>query len=204
MRKVFYLVLSLLLVSPIAVIGQQDVKSNFLSRLKVANKGLTSIDSEFIQEKTMSIMTGVLTSSGKFYYKKPNLMKWDQLQPSPYYFILNGNEVKRFDGKTVKVISANSPQVSYFKDFIMGTVDGSLFESEQFEASYVKVGGTIEVTLIPLKKSMKKRIKKMVLVFDNEKLILLNLTMFEAGGDQTAIKFVNTNLNTITDNSIFE
>jgi len=204
MRKVFYLVLSLLLVSPIGVIGQQDVKSDFLSRLKVANKGLTSIDSEFIQEKTMSIMTGVLTSSGKFYYKKPNLMKWDQLQPSPYYFILNGNEVKRFDGKTVKVISANSPQVSYFKDFIMGTVDGSLFESEQFEASYVKVGGTIEVTLIPLKKSMKKRIKKMVLVFDNEKLILLNLTMFETGGDQTAIKFVNTSLNTITDNSIFE
>lgn len=181
-----------------------SVKEDFLNRMIRANDTISSLESDFTQERTLSIMNGALVSSGKFYYKKPGFMKWDQVSPSPYYFILNGNKVIRFDGKKVKEIPANSPQVSHFKDFIMGTVSGSLFTNDQFETTFTKDGNFVNINLIPVNKAMKNRISNLNLVFDYDKMILLNLTIFEAGGDKTKIRFTNQKTNTITSNSIFQ
>ena len=50
----------------------QDLEMEFLQRMKKANEEIYSIESDFIQERTISIMEEVLRSSGKFYYKKPD------------------------------------------------------------------------------------------------------------------------------------
>lgn len=182
-----------------------EIKNDFLQRMELANDTIQSLESDFIQERTLSIMEDALISKGKFYYKKPGLMKWDQVSPNPYYFILKGNKVLRFDGKKVKEIPANSPQVSHFKDFIMGTVDGSLFTSDLFESKFTREkNSNVKIVLTPLNKSMKNRISNLALVFDYDKMILLNLVIFEANGDQTKILFSNQKLNTITNNSVFQ
>lgn len=180
-----------------------SLKGDFLNRLNQVNDSILSLESDFIQERSLSIMEGVLVSSGTFYYKKPGLMKWDQVEPSPYYFILNGNKVVRFDGEKVKEIPANSPQVSYFIDFIMGTVNGSLFTNGQFDTKFTKKDNEVEIVLTPLNKSLKNRISNLNLVFDYDRMFLLNLVIFEASGDQTKIIFTNQEINTITNNSIF-
>jgi len=181
----------------------QDFKDEFIARMKSSNDQINSIASDFVQERSLSIMEDVLVSSGEFFYKKPGLMKWDQQQPSKYYFILNGDKVIRFDGKKRKVVPANSPQVTHFKEFIIGAVSGSIFENKLYNTEINKVGNRAMVVLIPQQKAMSKRIKKIHLEFDYEKMILLNLILFETDGDKTAIRFTNQKINTITDLTIF-
>jgi len=181
----------------------QDIKEDFLQRMNEVNAKNTSIESDFVQKRTLSIMDEVLISSGKFLYKKPGFMKWDQLLPSQYYFILNGDRVIRFDGEKRKTISASSPQVSYFKDFILGTVNGSMFESKQFISTFSKVNDEVRVVLLPQQKEMKKRIESIQLVFSYDKMVLIELIIMEKDGDKTAIYFSNQKFNTISDSSIF-
>ena len=200
-----YLKSLLILFSVLTVIAAsaQDVRQEFLQKMQTSNAEISSIHSHFVQKRTLDIMEDVLVSTGEFYYKKPGLMKWDQQQPTKYYFILNGAKVIRFDGQKRKIIPANSPQVSHFKDFIMGTVNGSMFESEQFLSTFTNTGKEVIIVLIPEEKAMKKRIEKIRLVFEYEKMVLLELLIMEKGGDTTAIYFSHQKFNTITDNDIF-
>jgi len=195
--------ISTLLAISIVTSAQQSIKEDFLQRFYASNDTITSIQSDFVQIRTLSIMEEPLVSSGQFTYKKPELMKWDQQFPTPYYFILNGANVIRFDGEKRKKIAANSPQVSYFKDFILGTVSGSMFESEQFLSTFTKKGDKIKIVLVPQQKTMLKRIGKIELVFGYGKMVLLELTLVEAEGDKMAVHFSNQKFNTITSNAIF-
>ncbi len=187
----------------ISSISAQNFKQEFLQRMHASNEKIFSIQSDFVQKRTLSIMDEALVSSGKFYYKKPGLIKWDQQLPSPYYFILNGDKVIRYDGKKRQVISAGSPQVSYFKDFILGTVNGSMLKSEQFSSSFAREDNEVAIILIPLHKALKKRIEKIQLIFAYDKMILMKLVILEKDGDETAIFFSNQQFNTTSDNALF-
>jgi len=182
----------------------QRIQKDFLQKLHNSNDTITSIQSDFVQTRTLSIMEEPLVSSGKFSYKKPGLMKWDQQHPTLYYFILNGTSVIRFDGEKRKKMAANSPQVSHFKDFILGTVSGSMLESDQFLSTFTKKGDQVKIVLIPQQKAMLKRIGKIELVFGYEKMILLELKLIEAEGDEMTIRFSNQKYNAITSNVLFD
>jgi len=183
--------------------SEYGIQEEFLKKFKEANQNMTSIESDFTQKHVMQIMDEPIISTGKFYYKKPNLMKWDQRTPSPYYFIVSGDKVIKFDGKKRKELSVNNPQVSYFKNFIMSTVDGSIFQSKQFEYIYATKGDYYHVVLTPKDKNMLKRIDKIMLTFNNSTLALTELILMEAGGDKMNITFTNQQFNSISDNSIF-
>lgn len=183
---------------------EPGIQDEFLRKFNEANHKMTSIQSDFTQERHMQIMEEPIISTGKFYYKKPGLMKWDQLTPSPYYFIVRGEKVIRFDGKKRKELSVNNPQVSYFKNFIMSTIDGSIFESNQFETIYATKGDNYHVILTPKDKNMLKRIEKIILTFNNSTMALTELKILETGGDKMNITFTNQEFNGVTDNSIFE
>ncbi len=182
----------------------QTTASVFLKKMQDVNASTQSINSDFVQTRRLSIMNNPLISSGKFYYKKPGLMKWDQQLPTPYYFIINGNKVIRFDGKERKVMPSNSPQISHFKDFILGTINGSMFTSKKYDAIFKKNNNLITVELVPLQKSMLKRIEKIAMTFDFETAVLRALTITEVGGDKMEVVFTNHQINTIIDNAIFE
>jgi len=181
----------------------QTTESIFLERLHTFNLTTTSIQSDFVQTRTLEILDEPLISSGIFYYKKPGLMKWNQELPSPYYFIINGSNVIRFDGKERKVMSSNSPQIAHFKDFILGTIDGSMFESDKYSTSFIKNDNLVRIVLIPQQKSMAKRLEKIELVFEYDKMMLKELVIAEVGGDKTEIIFSNQQINTIKNNAIF-
>ncbi len=196
-----FLIIILLAISIVS--SAQSIKKDFLQRLHTSNDTITSIQSDFVQIRTLSIMEEPLISSGQFTYKKPELMKWDQQLPTPYYFIVNGANVIRFDGEKRNQIAANSPQVSHFKDFILGTVSGSMFESDQFLSTFTKKGDKVKIVLVPQQRAMLKRIGKIELVFGYQKMVLFELTLVEAKGDKMTIHFSNQKTNVITSNDIF-
>jgi len=181
----------------------QTTESIFLDRLHTFNADVISIQSDFEQTRSLAIMEEPLISTGKFYYKKPGLMKWDQQLPTPYYFIINGDNVIRFDGKERKVMSSNSPQIVHFKNFILGTIDGSMFESDDYAALFTRSGNLIKIELLPQKKSLARKIDRIELEFGYKKMMLKKLVITEVGGDKMSIVFTNQQVNTIENNTLF-
>ena len=90
-----------------------------------------------------------------------------------------------------------------FKKFILGTVDGTLFTDDRFKSSFNIIEQQIQVILIPEDKNLKKRMDKIILLFNNESLFLTSLTMEEKDGDKTIIQFFNQELNIQIDSKTF-
>ncbi|MFC2102613.1 outer membrane lipoprotein carrier protein LolA, partial [Bacteroidota bacterium] len=49
-----------------------------------ASKKTVTISSDFTQEKEMSILNDKITSTGKFYFKKDRLLRWEYEHPFSY------------------------------------------------------------------------------------------------------------------------
>ena len=110
----------------------------------------------------------------------------------------------KFDGsKKIKLPSGNR-QVSGFKKFIIGTLDGSLFSNKNFHSSFIRDGKEVKVEMIPQNKILKRRFEKIAMRFDFEHMILLELVFFESDGDNRMITFTNHKINTLKDSSIFK
>ena len=183
---------------------QNNPKEDFLSKLKKFNQENSSLTADFNQVKSISLMNSLLKSSGKFYYSKPEYLLWDQEEPSIYKFKLKGNKVELTQGNSTQVISSNNPQVVHFKNFILSTINGSIFDSDQFDSEFIRNGDQMEINLIPKNKMLKKRVSSLFLRFDYEQSLLQFLRINEVGGDYTEITFTNQKLNSITDTKIFE
>ena len=200
-----FLLILVLLVVHTSLEGQNMLdKEDFLWKLKARGDSIQSIVSDFIQEREIALMEEVLRSAGKFYYKKPGLLKWDQNKPSRYYLIMREDKVIRFDGQKRKELPVNSPQVVYFKNFIMGTVDGSLFRSDQFTSHVESDDEEVKMMMVPVKGNLKKRFSRIILTFDRKTLMLKNIRIEEAGGDIMTIKFFNQQFNSLEDEHFFE
>lgn len=184
--------------------AQDSIKTDFLNKVNLFYDQLQTLTSNFEQVKTISIVTEDLVATGVFYYQKPGLIKWDQKEPDTYYFLINENEIIRFNGHKRQKLSPASPQAIIFKDFIMGTVDGSIFNDNRFLSSFSKVDNVIVVNLIPKEKTMKKRIEKVILRFNYNTIFLNTLMIEEIGGDKTVINFFNQQINTDLDKTTFQ
>src|SRR5687767_10839544 len=79
-------------------------KKNFNDKSKKINTN----EADFIQEKYIAVMTEKAISKGKFYFKKPNLMRWEITEPTSHVIVLNnGKMVIREKGK-VKTFDSNA------------------------------------------------------------------------------------------------
>ena len=184
--------------------AQDSIKAEFIKRINASYDQINTLKSNFEQVKTISFMTEDLVARGMFYYQKPGLMKWDQTEPDAYFFLINENEIIRFNGQKRQKLSPGSPQALIFKEFILGTVDGSIFNDARFESSFSKVNEIVEVIMTPKENKLKKRIDKIVLLFDYNSIFLNTLIIEENGGDKTVITFFDQQINIELDQTIFQ
>jgi outer membrane lipoprotein-sorting protein len=174
----------------------------FTSLFREKNAKIRSITCDFKQVHDISVFPEPQLSSGKFYYRYPEKIKWEQLLPSKNYFVFNGNDVFISDG--TKVEKANNPQTLGFRKFFIGMMDGSIFTSDEFESTFTKVGNSILVELSPQKKIVKSQLEKISFSFDADTLLLKEFTFYEVGGDKRTATLFNHQINTLVDDGAFK
>lgn len=73
---------------PPAVTPQQAVRN-----LEAAFAALRSLEAEFEQEHFSAVMDTPLRETGKFYFQKPDRMRWDYNEPEPQVFVFKEDRV---------------------------------------------------------------------------------------------------------------
>jgi outer membrane lipoprotein-sorting protein len=169
-----------------------------------ATAATESIQSNFSQEKTLTMLSEKMYSTGKFWYRQKDKLRMEYIQPYFYLMILNAGKIFINDGQKENKISANSNKVfQQVNRILIDCVSGKMLENPDFESRVFDSQNAFLVELKPLAKNLSKLYKDINIVIDKNDYTATAIEMFELSGDRTIIRFQNKELNALIPDSIF-
>jgi len=170
----------------------------FKAKLETMAGKVNSIESDFVQEKNLSVLSNTIISKGHFWYKKDNHIRWEYLQPYKYLIIISAGKIfiKEDQGQKQYDIQSNR-MFREMNNFISGCIQGDILKNEKdFTTGFFENERSYFVTLVPKAESMRKMLNEVQIWFDKNDLTVLRIKMLETGGDYTRIDFTSKTLNT--------
>jgi outer membrane lipoprotein-sorting protein len=80
--------------------GPPDATADLFRRLEKAAAGVTTVASDFIQEKHLAMFHQAIRSRGRFRFRKPDSLRWEYTEPVASGFVLNGTRGRRWHERT--------------------------------------------------------------------------------------------------------
>ena len=180
-----------------------DDANEFLSKLKQTSLTTNSIKADFTEEKILSYLKEPQKSSGVFYYKKENKMRWEKILPVQYVFLVNGNSVKIKENEKEKNISSFNQVIGKIKEMMITLVNGSFNATKAYTPVYFCNENIYVVKLIPKNKRLASVFDNIRLTFSKETMRLKELAFYEKSGDKSIMKFFNDTVNEELDDKLF-
>jgi outer membrane lipoprotein-sorting protein len=169
-----------------------------------ATVAVESIQSDFKQEKTLSLLSENINATGKFWYQKNDKLRMEYRQPYNYLMILNGGKIFIKEGQKENKISANSNKVfQQVNRILIDCVAGRMLENPDFQSRIFESSGFFLVELKPEVKNLKELYKNINIVIDKKDYTAAAIEMFELSGDKTIIRFQNKELNAHIPDTVF-
>lgn len=169
----------------------------FKQKVDKMSRDTKSIESDFVQVKSLAVLSEKITSKGHFYFQKQNNLRWEYTSPYKYIIVISkdkilikdeDHKVKKYDMNTNKVFKE-------INDIMISCVNGDVLKSGKFSISYFENDKFFKIALIPLAKNMKESLKKIHMYFDKNVTLVTKIEMIENGDDVTTIDFTNKQLN---------
>ena len=176
----------------------------FKTQFTEAAQKTVSIKSDFVQEKNLGMLSEKITSKGKFWFKKENLVRMEYNQPFQYLMIMNRDKVYVKDGQKENTVSSKSNKI--FQQINKITVDcmqGTFLNNADFKSKVFESKTSYLVELTPTAKGIKEIFKTIVIVIDKKDYSVNSIQMNEQSGDDTLVKFNNKELNTNIPDALF-
>ena len=160
-----------------------------------------TIESNFTQEKNLSMLSEKIISKGHFCFKKTNLLRWEYLSPTAYLIVINKDKIYIKDGKKVSKYDTNSNKMfKGINDMMLNSVQGNVLNNKDFKMTYLENEKFYLVEMTPKAKEMKEYMKSISMYFDKQDYTVSKIRMTELSDDYTAIEFSNKKINeTIAD-----
>jgi outer membrane lipoprotein carrier protein len=181
--------------------AQEIVK--FKEAIENQSKSIKSIKTDFVQLKHMDFLTKDIETSGKMFFKSPNMLNWQYTKPYQYSIIFKNNKVYINDQGNKSTVDAKSKIFEKLNKLIVGSVSGNMFDDKEFEISYFKTKEHYITKLIPKTAAIKKMIKQIELYFPLKDSTVSEVKLMESSGDYTKIIFKNKVINAKFDDSVF-
>ena len=176
----------------------------FKQQFAKASQTTQSIQSDFVQEKNLSMLSDKIVSKGKFWFKKDNKVRMEYSTPSYYLLIMNGKDIKTKDGQKESHVSAKGNKM--FEQINKITVDcvkGNVLNNADFTTRILENGQLYLLELTPVNKTLSQYFKSIHLLVDKKDYSVSTIQMYEAGGDDTSINFTHKQLNVNIPDAVF-
>jgi outer membrane lipoprotein-sorting protein len=210
MKSITKCFLSLFLLAPMFLFSQESKEipvkdpAKLIGQVSLFSQKTTSITADFTQVKEMSFMEEWVTSSGKFYFQKENLLRWEYNEPFQYSIIVNGDRIRIIDeGKSKDFETGSNRMFLEISSVMTGMVNGTLLNSDQFTTRWFEADSYYKAELIPAGAMIKDYLAHIELKLNKSDYSVDELKMFEKSGDYTLITFRNKKLNETIPADIF-
>ncbi len=176
----------------------------FKAQFAKASQNTQSIQSDFIQEKNLSMLSDKIVSKGKFWFKKENKVRMEYQQPSYYLMVMNGNNIITKDGQRQNKVSTRGNKL--FEQINRITVDcvqGNVLNNQDFTTKALENAQYYRLEMTPVSKALQQYFKTINLLVDRKDYTVSSIEMEEAGGDNTVIRFVHKQMNVNIPDEVF-
>lgn len=152
------------------------------------------LQGDFIQETIIEGFETGFQSTGKFYLKKPGLLRWDYLEPSQEHIYVDGDAVMMYVPEHQQVVKGTLTQIAASKGplaLLLGV--GKL--SQQFTVVQPSDASnpskkSADLTLIPKPDGeTAPTIKKIELQLYPDTYLIQTITIFETSGNISRVRF---------------
>ena len=208
MNKYIYTFLLVIFCLPLA--AQKDLTplasvTAFQERLKKEAASLSSIESDFTQEKFLDVFNEKIVSKGRFYYKQENMIRMDYTSPVDYQIIINGQKLKIVsEGKSNVVNLGSNQMMNEMKGMLAACMIGDLtVMSSAYRLEYYESPSLYVVKIRPVSKSVQAYISEIVISIDKKDMSVQTLRLSENAKDYTEYYFTNRKYNTLTSDEKF-
>jgi outer membrane lipoprotein-sorting protein len=198
LKQKLYILFCVFSFSLFAQTSFKTVKDTVLLKEKInaISNETNSLESDFTQVKTLSMLSEKITSKGHFCFKKDNLLRWEYINPYTYIIVINKDKVLIKDESKLRKYDMNSNKVfKEINDIMISCIDGKILSSNKFKIGYEENDKAYRLELIPLVKGMKESLKKIYMYFDKAVTSVTKLEMIETTDDFTVIDFTNKKVN---------
>ena len=133
-----------------------------------------SFAAQFVQQKTSAMFVEPQRSEGQLLYRQPDYLRWEYTKPQPLVWELDGDKGNM------------NPHIKNMVMLIRQSISGDLAAAEK---SFVVEQQDNIVTLTPKKRELKNLFIHIRIVLNPETQIADEVTIYEANGDTTHIRF---------------
>lgn len=206
-NKAFYLLMLFIVTLSLKA---QEQKMNaaevtaFKNAVNATAKNTKTLTTDFVQYKHMDFLSNDIETSGKMSFKAPNALLWQYVKPYKYSVVFKDSRISINDaGKKSAMDTGNSKMFDKLNKLIVGSVNGNLFDENEFTIIFFKTAQHNITKLVPKDASLKKYIKQMELYFDKKGNMVEEVKMIEPSNDYTRIVFKNKTANASVPDSVF-
>ena len=157
-----------------------------------------TLASDFVQEKHLSMFKSVLISKGRFYFSKPDLLRWELTSPVASGFVLKGDKGRRWHERTGRT---ENFQIS--QEPVMKLVSEQLFAWAKADFQWlnkeyritVLAESPVALRLEPRSAATAGFLHHLLINFSADGRYVRSVELHEKDGDYTRIRFVNAVVN---------
>ena len=208
MRSVVLAVMSLIFFLPVSAQppGYRPVTDSqaFGKRFAEESAKVMSIVSDFRQDKHLTALEEKMTSTGKFWFRRTNLVRIDYEKPFSYRLVMNGDNILLRDGQKDQRFSTRSNSLFLqINRIIVDCIQGTVLKSPDFSTKAFENGEYFLLELKPTGKGIREFFSMIHLYVDKRDYSVASIEMHEPGGDKTVMFFVNKKLNQQVNDEVF-
>jgi outer membrane lipoprotein-sorting protein len=174
--------------------------------IEQAASKVESIQADFVQERHLQILDRPLISTGRFYYRQPDALRWEYTAPIRSILLMHGNRIQRYVQKGETYIAESGPGVDAMQ-FVTAEMTnwfkGRFDQTPYFEAEFV-TGSDRRVRLRPKKNGMSKMIRHIDMTFSDTPGVIESVTVFEGETSFIKLIFTHVDLNRPLPDRLFE
>lgn len=178
--------------------------ADFKTKFAAASQKITTIKSDFVQEKELSLLSEKIVSKGKFWFKRENAVRMEYTQPFQYLMIINGSKIYIKDSQKENKISARSNKLfEQINKIMMDCVNGSALSNPDFTTRIFEGSDVYLAELSPVNKNLKNLFKNINLIVSKKDFAVTKIEMHEPSGDNTTINYINREMNVSLPDALF-
>jgi len=175
--------------------GFTEIKEPKTITSKISGHARTifAIESDFVQEKDISVLSEKIVSKGRLIYKKENKLRWEYKSPFNYLVILNNGKIFiRDDTRENKFDMQSNKMFQEINALIVNSVQGNISESRNYRVKVYQGEEFYLVDMIPLSGAAREFFSSIQIYFKKSDLNVSKINMVEIAGDYTLISFTDS------------
>jgi outer membrane lipoprotein-sorting protein len=192
----FLLVGYFLAVPPLA--ADNSELEAILAQLKAAAAEVETLQSAFVQEKSLAMFEQLLLSRGAMVYVQPDRLRWELLTPVASGFVLQGEQGVRWNA-----VSQQRQGFSIGTDPLMGVVAQQLLAWAKVDLEWLReryriavmTTAPVQLQLTPLDPGEAEFVEHIQVTFDPLQGYVSDVLVLEQSGDSTRLRFSDVRIN---------